>query len=105
MVEPIPGPQPVPSLGVGGDTNVSVNVLSQMPNVQGKNALCFQGKHILDFLMQYEHIAKQANLTDEKKCQELSIYFAKKEKCCRWENGSLCIPPMDTSFRHWNTSL
>src|SRR5258708_29524493 len=24
---------------------------------------------------------------------------------CRQENGSMCIPPMETSFGHWNTSL
>src|SRR5258708_14282718 len=24
---------------------------------------------------------------------------------CRWENGSMHIPPMETSFGHWNTSL
>src|SRR6266436_5281787 len=24
---------------------------------------------------------------------------------CRWENGSMCILPMETSFSHWNTSL
>src|SRR5260221_8363321 len=24
---------------------------------------------------------------------------------CRWENGSMCIPPMETSFGHWNTLL
>ena len=25
--------------------------------------------------------------------------------CCRWENGSMHIPPMETSFSHWNMSL
>src|SRR5260221_7003893 len=25
--------------------------------------------------------------------------------CCRWENGSMCILPMETSFGHWNTLL
>src|SRR5258708_2210052 len=24
---------------------------------------------------------------------------------CRRENGSMCIPPMETSFGHWNTLL
>src|SRR5258705_8471675 len=24
---------------------------------------------------------------------------------CRWENGSMRIPPMETSFGHWNTLL
>src|SRR5260221_7714566 len=24
---------------------------------------------------------------------------------CRRENGSMCIPPMETSFSHWNMSL
>ena len=24
---------------------------------------------------------------------------------CRQENGLMCIPPMETSFGHWNTSL
>src|SRR5260221_14294180 len=26
-------------------------------------------------------------------------------KQCRWENGSMCIPPMETSLGHWNMSL
>ncbi len=30
--------------------------------------------------MEYEHFAEHANLTEEKKCQEIRIYFAKKEK-------------------------
>src|SRR6266436_9228362 len=25
--------------------------------------------------------------------------------CCRWENGSMRIPPMETSFGHWNMLL
>src|SRR5258708_39814007 len=25
--------------------------------------------------------------------------------CCRRENGSMCIPPMETSFGHWNMLL
>src|SRR5260221_8942284 len=25
--------------------------------------------------------------------------------CCRWENGSMCILPMETSFGHWNMLL
>src|SRR5258708_28451713 len=25
--------------------------------------------------------------------------------CCRWENGLMCILPMETSFGHWNMSL
>src|SRR5258705_10114695 len=24
---------------------------------------------------------------------------------CRWENGLMCIPPMETSFGHWNMLL
>src|SRR5260370_22748580 len=24
---------------------------------------------------------------------------------CRWENGSMCVLPRETSFGHWNTSL
>src|SRR6266446_7577238 len=26
-------------------------------------------------------------------------------RCCRWENGSLHDPPMETSFGHWNMLL
>ncbi len=29
----------------------------------------------------------------------------KARPICRWENGSLYDPPMETSFSHWNTSL
>src|SRR5258707_8340030 len=34
----------------------------------------------------------------------LSIYNGWVTQC-RWENGSMCIPPMETSFGYWNTLL
>ena len=74
----VPGPLPSPATGI--ETNASVNVLSRMPGIRGKNSLLFCGKNILEFLMEYECAAEHANLTDEKKCQELRIYFTKKEK-------------------------
>src|SRR5258708_22265222 len=75
----VPGPLPGPMAGI--EMNVSVNVLSRMPGIHGKNSLCFHGKNILEFLMEYECAAKHANLMNTKKCQELRIYFTKKEKC------------------------
>src|SRR5260221_13128693 len=75
----VPGPLPGPMAGI--EMNVSVNMLSRMPGIHGKNSLHFRGKNILEFLMEYEHAAKHANLTNKKKSQELRIYFMKKEKC------------------------
>src|SRR5260221_9651960 len=77
----VPGPLPVPGPTAGIETNASVNVLSRMPGICGKNSLCFCGKNILEFLTEYQCAAEHANLTNEKKCQELRIYFTKKEKC------------------------
>src|SRR5258706_5669955 len=77
----VPGPLPVPGHAAGIETNASVNVLSRMPGICGKNSLCFCGKNILEFLTEYQCAAEHANLTNEKKCQELRIYFTKKEKC------------------------
>ena len=77
----VPGPLPVPSPVAGMETNASVNVLSRMPGIRGKNSLCFRGKNILEFLTEYQCAAKHANLMNKKKCQELRIYFTKKEKC------------------------
>jgi len=51
-----------------------------MPSPCGKNSLHFQGKDIEGFLTEYEHFASHVNLTDEVKCEEIRIYFAKKEK-------------------------
>ncbi len=34
----------------------------------------------LFFLTEYEHFTSHVNLTDEVKCEEIQIYFAKKEK-------------------------
>jgi len=51
-----------------------------MPSPQGKNSLCFRGKDIESFLTEYEHFAMHANLTDEVKCEEIRIYFSKREK-------------------------
>src|SRR5258705_3285261 len=74
----VPGPLPGPVAGI--EMNVSVNVLSRMPGLHGKNSLHFWGKNILEFLMEYEQAAEQANLMDMKRCQEIRIYFARKEK-------------------------
>src|SRR5258708_33938464 len=76
----VPGPLPVPSPIAGIETNVSLNVLSRMPGIRGKSSLCFRGKNILEFLMEYQRADKHANLMNKKKCQELRIYFTKKEK-------------------------
>src|SRR5258707_14422159 len=70
-------PPPAPDPGV----NVHLNMLSRMPSPRGKNSLHFHGKDIEEFLTEYEHFAEHANLTENKKCQEIRIYFAKKEKC------------------------
>src|SRR5260370_38646294 len=72
MASPLPAPDP----GV----NVHLNMLSWMPSPHGKNSLHFRGKDIEEFLTEYEHFAEHANLTENKKCQEICIYFAKKEK-------------------------
>src|SRR5258708_13586910 len=69
-------PLPTPDLGV----NMHLNMLSQMPSPHGKNSLHFRRKDIEEFLTKYEHFAKHANLTENKKCQEIHIYFGKKEK-------------------------
>src|SRR5258708_36444628 len=69
-------PPPTPAPGV----NIHLTMLSRMPSTRGKSSLRFRGKNIEEFLMEYEHFAEHANLTEEKKCQEIRIYFAKKEK-------------------------
>src|SRR6266436_756081 len=69
-------PPPAPDPGV----NVHLNMLSRMPSPRGKNSLRFCGKNIKEFLTEYEHFAEHANLTENKKCQEIRIYFAKREK-------------------------
>ncbi len=60
--------------------NPPTNVLSQMLSPHGKNSLCFRGKNIEGFLTEYEHFTIHANLTDEVKCEEIWIYFSKREK-------------------------
>src|SRR5260221_320121 len=70
-------PPPTPDPGV----NIHLNMLSWMPSPHGKNSLCFHRKNIKEFLTKYEHFAKHDNLTENKKCQEIHIYFAKREKC------------------------
>src|SRR6266436_4350312 len=55
-------------------------MLSLMPSPSGKDSLHFQGKDIEDFLSEYEHFAAHASLTNEVKCQEIRIYFSKKER-------------------------
>src|SRR5258705_11943240 len=69
-------PEPV----VNPVTNLPTNVLSRMPSPRGKNSLRFRGKDIESFLTEYEHFATHANLTDEVKCEEIRIYFSKREK-------------------------
>src|SRR5260221_11846450 len=69
-------PPPTPDPGV----NIHLNMLSRMPSPHGKSSLRFRGKNIEEFLSEYEHFAEHANLTEEKKCQEVRIYFARKEK-------------------------
>src|SRR6266436_1868055 len=69
-------PPPAPDPGV----NVHLNMLLRMPSPRGKNSLRFRGKNIEEFLTEYEHFAEHANLTENKKCQEIRIYFAKREK-------------------------
>ncbi len=69
-------PPPTPDPGV----NVHLNMLLWMPSPHGKNSLRFRGKDIEEFLTEYEHFAEHANLTENKKCQEICIYFTKKEK-------------------------
>ena len=71
MAEPI-----APSIA----TILQTNILSQMPSLQGRNSLCFQGKDINGFLSEYEHAASCMNLTDEAKCEEIQLYFMRKEK-------------------------
>src|SRR5258707_10190699 len=34
-----------------------------------------------------------------------SRQITRSHPCCRQENGSMHIPPMETSFGHWNMSL
>src|SRR5260370_31088818 len=82
MASPLPAPDP----GV----NVHLNMLSRMPSPRGKNSLCFRGKNIEEFLTEYEQFAKHANLTENKKCQEIRIYFAKREKCVLDVLSSYC---------------
>ena len=55
-------------------------MLACMPSLHGKDALQFCRKDIMDFLMEFEYFAGHANLTDVKKCEEIHIYFAQKEK-------------------------
>ena len=57
-----------------------LNMLSLMPSPRGKDSLRFRGKDIEDFLSEYEHFAAHASLTNEVKCQEIRIYFSKKER-------------------------
>ncbi len=59
---------------------LQTNILSQMPSPHGRNSLHFQGKDIDGFLSEYKCAASQANLTDEVKCEEIQIYFTRKEK-------------------------
>ncbi len=56
------------------------NILSQMPSPHSRNSLCFWGKDINGFLSEYKCATSQANLTDEVKCEEIWIYFMRKEK-------------------------
>ncbi len=60
--------------------NPPTNILSHMPSPRGKNTLRFRGKDIDGFLSEYEHFALHANLMDRVKCEEIRIYFSKREK-------------------------
>ncbi len=60
--------------------NLPTNILSHMPSPHDKNTLHFRGKDIDGFLSEYEHFALHANLTDRVKCEEIWIYFSKREK-------------------------
>src|SRR5258708_33283615 len=60
--------------------NLPINILSRMPSPRGKNTLRFRGKDIDGFLSEYEHFALHANVTDRVKCEEIRIYFSKREK-------------------------
>ena len=60
--------------------NTQLNMLSHMPSPRGKNSLQFRGKDIEEFLTEYKHAAEHANLTDEKRCEEIRIDFSRKEK-------------------------
>ena len=62
------------------NTNPPINMLSQMPSPRGKNSLRFRGKDIESFLTEYEHFVAHVNLTDDVKCEEVRIYFSRKEK-------------------------
>ena len=73
--------QPAPGPGPGTEMNLGVNWLSRMPSPRGKSSLCFQGKDIEEFLVEYKRSADHANLMNAKKCQEIRIYFVRKEKC------------------------
>src|SRR5260221_5703639 len=61
-------------------TILQTNILSRMPSPRSKNSLRFRGKDIESFLTEYEHFAAHVNLTDEVKCEEIRIYFSKREK-------------------------
>ena len=60
--------------------NLPINMLSRMPSPHGKNSLHFRGKDIESFLTKYEHFAAHMNLTNDMKCEEIRIYFSRKEK-------------------------
>ena len=59
-----------------GEASVAV----PMPSPCGKNALQFKGRDVEEFLAEFEHYAEMAQLTDERKCREVRLYFRKKEK-------------------------
>ena len=61
-------------------TTVLPNMSYRMPSPRGKDSLRFRGKNIVDFLTEFEHFAGHASLTETQKCEEIRIYFAKKEK-------------------------
>ena len=63
-----------------GDADIELGTAVPMPSPRGKNALQFKGKGIDEFLAEYEHNAEMAQLTSEKKCRDVKLYFGKKEK-------------------------
>src|SRR6266478_4222768 len=51
-----------------------------MPSPRGKDSLHFHGKNIVGFMGEFEYFASHASLTDAQKCDEIRIYFTKKQK-------------------------
>src|SRR5260221_14694289 len=59
---------------------VLINGPWPMPNPCDKEDLHFKGKHINLFLSKYECYADCAHLTEVQRCEDLRLYFSKREK-------------------------